>query len=302
MQYRRAFTLIELLTVVSIIAVLAAILFPVFARAKIAAKRAVCLSNVRQSGAAFHLYLADHDDMTPSLWSADGSGCTISGSGCGWEWWYGLFPYIKTVDVLYCYDRPQGTASSYNLYGQALGIKRYSGYGYNWGPISRRGGGLLGPEKATGIGTQTALDGVSASSVENVANVFAFGDTHDTPRMTVAISFALGGFPGRNHGSMRHGSRWHFAFVDGHAKSVKMRGGFMVGALNGRFAMPANMAIASKAYCQTPGAELFNNPVLPDVTNIPDGIECQAIPQWIVANYPLCAPGAGVGSNCLWRQ
>jgi len=60
---RRGFTLIELLVVIAIIAILAAILFPVFAQAKAAAKQAVCLSNMKQLGTASMLYLGDHDDV-----------------------------------------------------------------------------------------------------------------------------------------------------------------------------------------------------------------------------------------------
>ncbi len=65
MKRRAAFTLIELLVVIAIIAVLAAILFPVFASAKGAAKRTTALSNVEQIGKALHLYLNDNDDTLP---------------------------------------------------------------------------------------------------------------------------------------------------------------------------------------------------------------------------------------------
>jgi prepilin-type N-terminal cleavage/methylation domain-containing protein len=61
----RAFTLIELLVVIAIIAILAAILFPVFAQAKLAAKRTQDLSNVKQIGTGLQIYLADYDDTLP---------------------------------------------------------------------------------------------------------------------------------------------------------------------------------------------------------------------------------------------
>jgi prepilin-type N-terminal cleavage/methylation domain-containing protein len=62
---RRAFTLIELLVVIAIIAILAAILFPVFAQAKAAAKKISCLSNMKQAGTAVHIYAGDTDDLIP---------------------------------------------------------------------------------------------------------------------------------------------------------------------------------------------------------------------------------------------
>ncbi|MBC8065342.1 MAG: prepilin-type N-terminal cleavage/methylation domain-containing protein, partial [Chlorobia bacterium] len=70
MNKSRAFTLIELLVVIAIIAILAAILFPVFAQAKAAAKRTSELSNIKQLGMGAQIYLADYDDVwvTTSVW------------------------------------------------------------------------------------------------------------------------------------------------------------------------------------------------------------------------------------------
>ncbi|HRF59777.1 MAG TPA: prepilin-type N-terminal cleavage/methylation domain-containing protein [Fimbriimonadaceae bacterium] len=62
---KRAFTLIELLVVIAIIAILAAILFPVFARAKAAARQTTCLSNLHQIGSSIGIYMSDYDDVFP---------------------------------------------------------------------------------------------------------------------------------------------------------------------------------------------------------------------------------------------
>lgn len=68
---KRGFTLIELLVVIAIIAILAAILFPVFAQAKVAAKKTTAISNQKQIALAFMMYTADHDDRLPNMTWAD---------------------------------------------------------------------------------------------------------------------------------------------------------------------------------------------------------------------------------------
>jgi prepilin-type N-terminal cleavage/methylation domain-containing protein/prepilin-type processing-associated H-X9-DG protein len=68
---RKAFTLIELLVVIAIIAILAAVLFPVFAKARERAKRTQCISNLHQIGLAVQGYLADYDEVYPNAYKAD---------------------------------------------------------------------------------------------------------------------------------------------------------------------------------------------------------------------------------------
>src|SRR5687768_13614532 len=86
---RRGFTLIELLVVIAIIAILAAILFPVFAQAREKARSASCLSNLKQIGLGAMMYLQDHDDMYPQGWYP----------GPPQQWFFTLVqPYMKDVE------------------------------------------------------------------------------------------------------------------------------------------------------------------------------------------------------------
>ena len=298
---RAAFTLIELLVVIAIIAILAAILFPVFAQARAKARAISCLSNVKQAGTAFAMYTQDYDETTPSVWGSSGT-CQPSGVNCSQEWWFGLFPYIKNVDMLYCNERPEGSASSYNAFGQALGIKHYSGYGYNWGPIGWRGGGLLDKQIKLASG-QTSISGRSLAALQFPAQMFAFGDTYDTPRMTIGIGFAADSWNGTSNSGLRHTSgTFNYAFADGHAKAVKVRAGYMAGAFNNRLIMPRDTQLASYAFCANPNEIINKNPDSTDGTNVPDNIACSQIPAWIVSNYPGCPTGATSGANCLFTD
>lgn len=117
---KKAFTLIELLVVIAIIAILAAILFPVFAQAKLAAKKTSCLSNVKQMGTAAQLYLGDNDDSYPVNSYGSPSGFTFNNTH---YWYFGmifkdaslaelrpeggiLYPYQKAGAIVNC---PDGT-------------------------------------------------------------------------------------------------------------------------------------------------------------------------------------------------
>ncbi len=102
----RAFTLIELLVVIAIIAILAAILFPVFAQAKLAAKKTVALSNAKQIALANIMYQGDYDDALIKSWFGFPQAPTCDWNmpwgtpGLFWSWRYALQPYMKSVPLL----------------------------------------------------------------------------------------------------------------------------------------------------------------------------------------------------------
>jgi hypothetical protein len=88
--------------------------------------------------------------------------------------------------------------------------------------------------------------------------------------------------------------------VDGHAKSIKVVGGWMNGAFNNKFLMPANTEIGKYAYCADPDAIIVNGGSSPDGTAVPSPIACGAIAPWIRANFPVCAPGQT--SDCFFAN
>lgn len=92
---RRAFTLIELLVVIAIIAILAAILFPVFARAREKARMMACLSNVKQLALGVMQYAQDYDERIPV------AGYAVQNRG---SWMYQIYPYVKSTQVYNCPD------------------------------------------------------------------------------------------------------------------------------------------------------------------------------------------------------
>ena len=96
-EQRRGFTLIELLVAIAIVAIVAAILFPVFAQAKKAAKRVSCMSNARQAALALKLYLIDHDDTMPIFYAYNSVPSAGDPNHKGIE--VLLEPYTKSRDV-----------------------------------------------------------------------------------------------------------------------------------------------------------------------------------------------------------
>jgi prepilin-type N-terminal cleavage/methylation domain-containing protein/prepilin-type processing-associated H-X9-DG protein len=136
---KRAFTLIELLVVIAIIAILAAILFPVFAQARAAARQISCVSNSKQANLGVQMYAQDYDETFPGL---DNNGSCIHGNAVcalpdwgeagpntvtqGYMFWNVVQPYIKNNQLTYCPEAgttnwPFAVADAGTIFGNTWG-------------------------------------------------------------------------------------------------------------------------------------------------------------------------------------
>jgi len=121
MRARRGFTLIELLVVIAIIAILAAILFPVFARAREKARQTSCLSNVKQMGLGVMMYAQDYDERMPYHYRPSALPITMPDNSVTWTyspWANQVYPYINNLQIFVCPSSPEqftfGDWTSYN--------------------------------------------------------------------------------------------------------------------------------------------------------------------------------------------
>jgi prepilin-type N-terminal cleavage/methylation domain-containing protein len=124
MRKRPGFTLIELLVVIAIIAILAAILFPVFAQAREKARQSTCLSNFKQIGLGVMMYVQDWDETYPSSRLAQLPG----GAVCNQKiitWKTGTLPYVKNVDVYRCPSNARNKEGDETKNAESLGFPAF---------------------------------------------------------------------------------------------------------------------------------------------------------------------------------
>jgi prepilin-type N-terminal cleavage/methylation domain-containing protein/prepilin-type processing-associated H-X9-DG protein len=208
---RRGFTLIELLVVIAIIAILAAILFPVFAKAREKARQTACLSNMKQLGLAWAMYSQDYDEKSvPEYVCYPGVPGTSKSRFIRWS--NRLDPYIKNTMIWQCPSDPD-PADSYN---DANFVGNY-GMDYQWSSF-----GVGNPPGCYNAG------GAAIGKVQNPADVGVFADTADCYYPGNANTTMYGWKPpGYNECgafSNRHNNGANVSYADGHAKWVNQSG------------------------------------------------------------------------------
>ena len=199
MTSRRGFTLIELLVVIAIIAILAAILFPVFARAREKARQTSCLSNVKQLQLGIMMYVQDYDETF----------CLGNNSAADGTWlkWYMLMePYLKNTGVLVCPSNK----------------KIMSGYGWNIRGGSAASNATTGLYLNNGMGyhfpvgsRDTPSDShLNLAQIDEPASTIVIGD--QSPQYGSGVGYLI--LYSESYIPDLHNGGANYGYADGHAK------------------------------------------------------------------------------------
>ena len=183
MRARRGFTFIELLVVIAIIAILAAILFPVFARAREKARQANCASNLKQIGLATQMYIQDYDETFP--------GHTSFAGDPNYDWPIAIVPYVKNAALFRC---PSANPPPTHMY---ISVEPLC-YGYNC-PYHQ-------------YQSQAMIQDVAGTILAADSN----GDNRIGPDLAVRPANCA------HQLVARHNETLNCAFSDGHVKAMKL--------------------------------------------------------------------------------
>lgn len=197
---KKGFTLIELLVVIAIIALLAAILFPVFARARESARRSSCQSNLKQIGLGVMQYIDDYDDYFPyNVYSG------------GIQWYDVIEPYTKNTNIFYCPSSPIRNVYDEGNYGINRRVVVDSGV-----PIKRS---IINLSSEVYMIMDSGIYRMRETTALNPAGGNSYlpgaGDRGRVNTGTMGAAFV------RDYQSGRHFAGINIAFADGHVKWYK---------------------------------------------------------------------------------
>jgi len=201
---KSGFTLIELLVVIAIIAILAAILFPVFARARAKARQSSCLSNTKQVMTAFLMYNQDYDEQW--LYDSLVPGKPLGGQAANVCWWrFQLEPYLKNWGVLVCPDGLRDSVAAADSTNQF-----HFNYGYNGNLRARKDGDIRAPAECVAFGDSSHWYGNLCNGLS-----FAWSRVDKRPAGNPCAASQSANWV---DSCTRHNGGSNLGYADGHAK------------------------------------------------------------------------------------
>lgn len=221
----KAFTLIELLVVIAIIAILAAILFPVFGRARENARRSSCQSNLKQIGLGVLQYAQDFDEQMVA--SGYRYPDTTQDAYNNAKWMDVVQPYVRSTQLFACPSDSRGDQTFLPYLQRGAAQKRFGSYGLNNAFYNTN-------DNITGPGGQPLSKIQSAATTVLVGDVNYYGSSADfycasqsTPFVPAVLDGKNGmrsnwGSPGDEALIERHLETTNILFCDGHVKSMKI--------------------------------------------------------------------------------
>ncbi|HEX8550992.1 MAG TPA: DUF1559 domain-containing protein [Abditibacteriaceae bacterium] len=230
-MHKRGFTLIELLVVVAILGILAAILFPVFARARENGRRAACASNLKQIGLGMLQYSQDYDEVMIADWygtNGNGDSTPLTAPEVHYKWMDAAYPYIKSEQVFVCPSDTSDTTviprhnAKYIYYGNltTASNENYGSYIINHG----YGANIAGRTPAVSHPHPTINDQVKQSEAVRPAETVWVVEGKGSFSININGSFIIDNKNPRSleNGLERHLQTINTLYVDGHVKAVKL--------------------------------------------------------------------------------